>query len=83
MVSDVQRRRRWLRPHADLFLLGLCLCCPVFVHQTAVQSSGFRFLKDGERVSYDLTETDRGVQALNVTDPEGQPLDRAQDEFYA
>lgn len=51
----------------------------VFVHQSAVQSTGFRFLREGERIAFDLVDTDRGVQAANVTGPEGQQLNRARE----
>lgn len=38
----------------------------VFVHYTHIQSDGFRLLKDGEWVDYDLTEGDKGWQAREV-----------------
>jgi len=38
----------------------------VFVHHTAIQMTGFRTLKEGEMVSYDLLEGNKGLQAVNV-----------------
>lgn len=38
----------------------------VFVHFTAIQKEGFKTLNEGESVSYDVTEGDRGPQATNV-----------------
>jgi CspA family cold shock protein len=38
----------------------------VFVHHTAIQMKGFRTLKEGEVVSYDLLEGNKGLQAVNV-----------------
>jgi len=38
----------------------------VFVHHSAIQMSGFRTLKEGEDVSYDLLESPKGLQAVNV-----------------
>jgi len=38
----------------------------VFVHHTAIQMKGFRTLKEGEVVSYDLLEGSKGLQAVNV-----------------
>lgn len=38
----------------------------VFVHYTAIEGSGLRTLKDDDKVSFDVIETDRGPQADNV-----------------
>lgn len=38
----------------------------VFVHFTAIQGSGFRTLNEGDQVSFDIVEGDRGPQAANV-----------------
>ncbi len=39
----------------------------VFVHHTAIQMDGFRTLRQGDAVLYELRETDKGPQAVNVT----------------
>ncbi len=38
----------------------------VFVHYTSIQGEGFRALKDGETVSYELVKGEKGDQARNV-----------------
>jgi CspA family cold shock protein len=38
----------------------------VFVHQSAIQSSGFRSLSEGQTVEFDLTSGPKGQQASNV-----------------
>ena len=38
----------------------------VFVHFSAIQTDGFKSLEEGQEVSYELTEGDRGMQAANV-----------------
>lgn len=38
----------------------------VFVHYSGVTGSGFKTLEEGTAVSFDLTENDRGEQAVNV-----------------
>lgn len=38
----------------------------VFVHHSAIQMKGFRTLKEGEVVTYDLLEGAKGLQAVNV-----------------
>lgn len=39
----------------------------VFVHHSAIQMKGFRTLKEGECVSYDLLQSPKGLQAVNVS----------------
>jgi len=38
----------------------------VFVHYSAIQSTGFRKLEEGDRVTFDITEGQKGPQASNV-----------------
>ena len=42
----------------------------VFAHFSAINSKGFRSLKEGQRVSYEVTQGPKGAQASNIT-----PLD--------
>ena len=39
----------------------------LFVHHNSIQSSGFRSLQEGQRVSYDVAEGPKGAQASNIT----------------
>ena len=41
----------------------------VFVHYSAIQSSGYRSLDEGQRISFDIEQGQKGPQAANV-----QPL---------
>jgi len=38
----------------------------VFVHFTAIQGNGFRTLNEGDYVTFDVVQGDRGPQAANV-----------------
>ncbi len=39
----------------------------VFVHHTAINATGFRSLKEGEKVSFDVEQGQKGPSAVNVT----------------
>lgn len=39
----------------------------VFVHHSAITMPGFRSLSEGDRVSFDVEEGNRGPSAKNVT----------------
>ncbi|GAA4070885.1 cold-shock protein [Amphibacillus indicireducens] len=39
----------------------------VFVHFSAIQGDGFKTLEEGQSVTFDIEEGNRGPQAANVT----------------
>lgn len=39
----------------------------IFVHFSSINSDGYKTLEEGQKVTYDLVESDRGPQAKNVT----------------
>ncbi|TMQ53200.1 MAG: cold shock domain-containing protein [Candidatus Eisenbacteria bacterium] len=39
----------------------------VFVHYSAIVGGGFRSLKEGDEVSFEVTQGPKGPQAANVT----------------
>ena len=43
----------------------------VFVHFSAIQSTGYRSLDEGQTVEFDITQGQKGPQAANV-----RPLER-------
>lgn len=38
----------------------------LFVHQSSIQMDGFRTLEEGQNVSFDIEEDQRGQKAVNV-----------------
>ncbi|NVM22228.1 MAG: cold-shock protein [Desulfobacterales bacterium] len=39
----------------------------IFVHYSSIDTPGFKTLAEGDRVSFDVEESDRGPVAKNVT----------------
>ena len=39
----------------------------VFVHQSAIQATGYRTLQEGQRVEFDIEEDAKGAKATHVT----------------
>ena len=39
----------------------------IFVHFSAISQEGYKSLTEGDTVSYELKETDRGAQAVKVS----------------
>ena len=48
----------------------------IFVHHSAIKMEGFRTLKEGDTVVYDLMESPKGLQAANVV-PKGSETPQA------
>lgn len=39
----------------------------VFVHFSGISGEGYKSLEEGQNVTFDITEGNRGLQAVNVT----------------
>ena len=39
----------------------------VFVHHTAINVSGYRTLEEGQKVNFEIEQSDKGPQATGVT----------------
>jgi len=39
----------------------------VFVHYKSINGEGYRTLKEGDSVEFEIQETEKGLQATNVT----------------
>ncbi|MGH2405789.1 MAG: cold-shock protein [Armatimonadota bacterium] len=43
----------------------------LFVHHSAIQADGFRTLNEGEKVEFEVTQGQKGPQAVNVRTVQG------------
>ncbi len=59
------------------FITGEDESTDIFVHYSGIDGDGFRKLRDGDRVEYELVDSDKGPQAKNVKSLEP---DRPEDE---
>jgi CspA family cold shock protein len=57
---------RWFNNAKGYGFLGRDGGPDVFVHYTAIQSDGYKSLKEGEQVDYDVIQGDKGPQAEQV-----------------
>jgi len=39
----------------------------IFVHFSGITGAGFKFLNEGDRVEFEITEGQKGLAAVNVT----------------
>lgn len=62
----VQGQVKWFDPKKGYGFITGPQGQDVFVHYSQIQGDGFRSLKDGEDVNYDLIEGDKGWQARTV-----------------
>ena len=46
----------------------------IFVHYTAIKQDGYRTLSEGQKVEFNLIQTDKGLQAIDVKPEEEKKL---------
>jgi CspA family cold shock protein len=57
---------KWFSPQKGYGFIELDGSKDVFVHYSAIQSSGFKTLQEGQEVEFELVEGQKGPQAANV-----------------
>jgi len=45
----------------------------LFAHYSAITMDGYKTLKAGQQVSFDVTRGDKGLHAINITAPQAVP----------
>ncbi len=54
---------KWFNPDKGYGFIAVDNGRDVFVHYTAIQMDGYRTLEEGQRVEFDIMQSDRGPQA--------------------
>jgi CspA family cold shock protein len=57
---------KWFNEKKDLVLLNK-MRVPIFVHHTGINAPGFKTLKEGDQVVFDIEQGSKGPRAANVT----------------
>lgn len=62
----MQGKVKWFNDKKGYGFIGREDGADVFVHHSAITGSGFRSLKEGERVEFEIVQGEKGPQAANV-----------------
>lgn len=65
-MAQYEGNVRWFNNAKGYGLLGRDDGSDVFVHYSAIQTDGFRSLKEGDGVEYDVIQGEKGPQADRV-----------------
>ena len=57
---------KWFNPDKGYGFIAVDGGKDVFVHFSAIQADGYRTLEEGQRVEFEITQSDRGAQADKV-----------------
>ncbi|AIK36712.1 cold-shock protein [Bacillus pseudomycoides] len=62
----MQGKVKWFNNEKGFGFIEIEGADDVFVHFTAIQGEGYKALEEGQEVSFDIVEGNRGPQAANV-----------------
>lgn len=58
---------KWFNPEKGIGFIEREEGKDVFVHYSAINAEGYKTLAEGAKVTFDTVETEKGLQATNVT----------------
>ena len=62
----MQGKVKWFNNEKGFGFIEIEGADDVFVHFSAIQGDGYKALEEGQEVSFDITEGNRGPQVANV-----------------
>ena len=65
-MSTVQGTVKWFNDSKGYGFIQQESGPDVFAHFSAIQGDGFKTLKEGQRVEFEITEGQKGPQAANI-----------------
>lgn len=62
----VEGKVKWFNPRKGYGFIGTTDGRDVFVHYSSIASEGFKTLKEGDSVLFEVAEGEKGLRATNV-----------------
>ena len=66
MSQEIEGTVKWFNDRKGFGFIEYPGGNDVFVHYTAIQAEGRKTLREGQKVKFDIKESDKGPQAENV-----------------
>ena len=67
MSDKMQGQVKWVDSRKGVGFIELEGQKDIFVHFSEIQSEGYKTLRDGEKVEFEIEESDNGARAKSVT----------------
>ena len=67
MVKNMQAKVKWFNNEKGYGFIEYTDKEDIFVHYSAIRQDGYKSLEENQTVEFELVETEKGFQAVNVT----------------